>query len=1817
MATPAVRKLLTSKLKQQRRDEYKAFCVKRDFHFQLQQIGGPIQSVLRKQKLHYAMEDLIIDDKTTSLPGVIAGAITKSFRDEWFNSPPGADNIAWATHLNDEKSFIELTTTLGIQPIEAQLLWQAVAQRPTNSTKLSEFQREVVRIPTSKEYMQQVNLASIASAGGMSGLTYAMMKSWPQHVHEEVYNALVENWTAKEIPDDWKWRWLLPIPKVPNPSLAQLRPLCLLEVLRKLWSKIFIQRITSYVQQEKILHPGQHSGKGKGTDSAVLEFVATLETAKELKSQLFISSWDLRRAFDSVDRRLLLFSWVRIGVPFELAVHLVNMDMEAVMVVQTPLAMVVHNERGKEGLDDCNLSFHPERGTAQGGVDSSLIFAAFIDILLRAIELVSEPAHMFYISDIDGNLQAATSIGYVDDLVCASGTADGLQKIANLVSAFCILFHLELNSSKFRAFALNWGNPNISAMDNMTIYTKGWIPTTIAMQHDGTMTHLGVDWDMYLDNTTMYEKIVRQVTISLDRIVKSSASQAIRIAAIQISLMNQIVYETKFTTWPLQDYQKIDTLFNKALRRISLNQKSFPTSLLYMSTEHLGLGYPQFSTQCQIAKLHLYQRSAYSTDTRRQFIINSLTARVIRQMRCQPCRHGPYILSLLDTKLLPREERESWWFSSLAQHMAQTGISLERDSVATSPLPLHLPLTVKSDLQRNSSLVTNGISLPQELHMIGDTASQLQNLSLNWSHDIAVPMAPLPLRQGQVWIKYDKILHTYAISEIIGFFDDELIAYLPWQIVDYGADSHPRRITLLNGTGVMRGAGSIYSTTTEMLFPDHCDYTYYITNLDIEHYEQGSNTSSCKTLRERKPVIPRLKAMRHNTNNEWFQHITSEINTHVRTTSPNTVINRLMSQKRIDATSILIKTDHSTTPWTPHALHIEHTQSSQLSRTSAHVFALYVAASQSTLTRQTFTSTDKCGQTLHRKSANKPVADSLAAILQPNKAHRMFPLPPLTEDQSSILKTLRRLPNSTLTLSSEQTQDANLQTQIFSTRVLSLTQQQLNRHHPGCTITHTTDIEFLLPLRMNYNGMLCDSVTQLPNLECYSTRHQRQLTTTYLERRDQYRQQVYDDLYKVNPTPHYWSASSTSLAADVISKVPRGSMRSMIMRILRDWHLTGYNKLKRSLDPIDAICPLCNATIEDQQHILCHCTHTHMRITRTTHMNMISKKLQALPPTSFSTKLIKAYHAHAIRPCHYELLLGRIHPHHEAAILSLPVAKSDDQANAAYSSLAAHCRQYLSMAIALYQTRQQIITLKEKDPASNGIIPNFNPERQRVLSNETLIGIGSHHFLAPDGTKVIKLLDPSVAITISHKRTFLDSTNSVIIRQENDFLDKRQRIEDTRAQKMHDQHNFKLITLTDQTVWNTKNPETYIIDENLAVTAIPLTTREIPIVTSSIDNPNNDSTLQQLLQHQSDRLQQLLVNTNSIFPEFSAWYPQQSSTIDSNNSQPSTIDLPAQQSDMTIEQHVNDSSNNSIHSSSNLNSDSLINPNTMSYSINNINASLTDTQPMQIDHNNNYIIYSNTNSNSDNNSNNNSNVGYSNNVIHSSSNLNSDLLVDPNTMSCSINNITTSLAYAQSMQIDYSKHINNSNTNPDYDNVNNNINNIGDTTTSRPSSSLKSVNNCDGSFPQQFSQDTSSSISSHYQSRRTTTKKINTRAKSIKTKINQPKFQPLPLTNIPRSRVPPQVSTLSTHSNTNINTSRSIAHYFPMLPSSPPPSITLSTLENSNTDRGAIQTSVHQDLPPPEPPLHYGVYPALAVQTPRGSLTRCSPGTPGGPSGQG
>ena len=1462
-AIPTVRKLSSSKLKQQRREEYLEVRARREFKFQIQQIGEPIHAILKKHRQAFTMEDLIINEHCTTRPGLIATAITKKFRDDWFNFPQGASEIPWNKCLNDRILFMNLTITLGIKPPEAEVLWKAIEQRPT-SPRVAAFHEAVMQTPSFNDYMTQINWASIDSAGGMSGLTYAMMKSWPTHVHEEIYKALVENWTDKHIPDDWKWRWLLPIPKAPNPTLSQLRPICLLEVLRKLWSKIFIQRITNFMHKEQVLHPGQHSGKGKGTDSAVLEFAAVLETAKELKTELFVSSWDVSRAYDSVDRQVLLFAWTRAGVPYPLALYLVEMDMAAIMVIQTPLAMVTHMFLGKEGLTKNGLSFHPDRGTAQGGVDSSLVYAAFLDILLCAIDIANDPDDTFYISDIDGNLEAAKSIAYVDDLVCATATSKGLQSVANIVSAFCILFQMELNATKFRAFAINWGNEHQQDMSTMVIYTKGWTPMTINMQHDGTMTHLGVDWDMSLHNTTMFEKVKQTAQTSLELVVKSPHSAAVRLATIQISIMNQLVYETKFTTWSLAQYQEIDILFNKAYRLITHNQRSFPTKALYMDKTHLGLEFPQFSTQAQIAKFHLLQRSTFGTNERRQFIINSLTARVLRQMGCQPCRYGPYSLTIQDPKNLPKETRDTWWFTSLAQHMSLMDLTIERDSLSIVPLPMHLPHEIRNTLTRNAALINNNITLPHELHMEGDLPPTLDTLGLGWALDLVLPVTSTPIRQGQVWATFNSTSQTYNMFEIVGFRNDNTTVYLNWQCLEFGEDGQPTKVSLPNGTGAMRGAGSTYSADTSELFETAPNLTYYLVHLGIEKYCLGANTSHCKSLRIRQPLIP--QRTHTSTTHPWFLDVASELTTHSIITPQNTILDRLMGHKCTEATTILVKTDHSTEPWTRHALIIEHVHRTHEPTKTAHVMALFIAASQSKQARQTFTSTSKVGQALHRTSINKPVADPLAPLLQPTKAHRMFPLAPLNETRMDALKLLRKDPHRLLDLNNDQQSDTNLQTQLFIERTLNLTLPQLQQHHPNSTITLAHESDFTLHLRQYPTGQVCNATDHSPFLDSYSSQYSNHMSSEYYRTRDQYRQHVHNELNKVNPDPQYWTNSSHTLAGDALRRIPNGASRAMVTRLVLDWHATGNNKLKRSLDPLDAKCLLCDAAVEDQQHILCHCTHKHLHEVRQTHMKMITKILDAHPKESFTTRLLRAFHSEAIKPDNYELLIGRIHTHNFHSMDSLPVASSSEQANAAYSALVAHSRLYLAMAIDLYQTRQNLLTQLQEPPDERSPTHTFDPIRQRIIASETLMGIHSRHFLRPDGTKITKQIDGSPLDTMAQKRNLINETNSIFCRKEFDFFAKRTKIDDARQEKERDINALKLITKVDQQEWTKlHDPHINVHDNNIH-----------PHM-ESLHNTEQDEIL---ARSKALALDLYSNSATTRFPEFAHWFAPPSITKD-------------------------------------------------------------------------------------------------------------------------------------------------------------------------------------------------------------------------------------------------------------------------------------------------------------------------------------------------
>ena len=259
------------------------------------------------------------------------------------------------------------------------------------------MEEALTRVPDFETFRKTVARNGKKSSSGMSGYTYRMQKAMPEEVIREIYDQLSNMWQDKHIPDWWKWRWFCPIPKVAvNIGLNNLRPISLVEIMRKTWVSLIVNRISGLWNKYELIHQSQHAyAKRCGTETAILSFINMMEEAKESCTSIFGSSWDMVHAFDSPGKNILILSWVRLGVPLCIARYMVDMDTEGKTVIRTPYATEAFARKSYGGFSNVSdlqaevenppTYFIGERGTGQGDIPSPNNWKAFFDILLCAI----------------------------------------------------------------------------------------------------------------------------------------------------------------------------------------------------------------------------------------------------------------------------------------------------------------------------------------------------------------------------------------------------------------------------------------------------------------------------------------------------------------------------------------------------------------------------------------------------------------------------------------------------------------------------------------------------------------------------------------------------------------------------------------------------------------------------------------------------------------------------------------------------------------------------------------------------------------------------------------------------------------------------------------------------------------------------------------------------------------------------------------------------------------------------------------------------------------------------------------------------------------------------------------------------------------------------------------------------------------------------------------------------------------------------------------------------------------------------------------
>ena len=609
---------------------------------------------------------------------------------------------------------------------------------------------------------------------GMSGLTYDILRHWPDEAIELAYAAITKIKSAGSQPTHWMWKWMSPIPKVAGDnSLANIRPISLIEVLCKVWSGLRVKKIWHLVEKFGLLHSSQHGYRRKrGTDTLTIQLIDVLEQVRESASALALASWDTIRAFDSISRMLAMLGLLRMGVPVADCEDIINIDEGGSVFVKCPHSTKIWqkrisrcpNGRSYTSLDVSEAPpFTAQRGIGQGNNHSPLTYNCTEDIVLTALDdLGLDPVGTspLYSRAAENNLRAVEDPCYADDLLSRCGCLKDLQTKADVMSAMAMIFKLKFNMKKLRLFLLEFNMfSNITPDPVLVIRENHWdnqihcsLSTTGEFKSVGVIHSLS-GTSSQLETNLQYVKRVCKVIDSKKAWARS------KILALNCHVFNKVAYVGQFGSWSLADYRLFDVPVQELLRRTTHNLPSHASLLLYMPRSSGGLQLKRLSDYMIMAKFGVLHRTLLA-DANTAAAADALLLRLARScgLGLTP---GPLSLRTGGGNRL--------WASVLPEWLSELGLTLKRNgetkSYSDTPLSNYLPAELTKTLNNKGVDVVGDLA--------GSRGGPARWCALADANVVSllpgIPSGSISIRVGQLWLsrKASSGLSPGEIAEIL------------------------------------------------------------------------------------------------------------------------------------------------------------------------------------------------------------------------------------------------------------------------------------------------------------------------------------------------------------------------------------------------------------------------------------------------------------------------------------------------------------------------------------------------------------------------------------------------------------------------------------------------------------------------------------------------------------------------------------------------------------------------------------------------------------------------------------------------------------------------------------------------------------------------------------------------------------------------------------------------------------------------------------------------------------------------------------------
>ena len=317
-------------------------------------------------------------------------------------------------------------------------------------------------------------------------------------------------------PRKWKVAQVIPLPKSGDPNdVNNLRPISLLTLPGKLLEKIIHKALSTYCETNHLLNKDQGGyRKEHSTIDTVAKLTDDIFNAINLKETTLATFIDFKKAFDTVDHKILLLKLKNLGIS--------NLMYKLLTCYLTNRQQFILVNGVKS--DTVRLTY----GIPQGSILGPLLF-------------------LVYINDINDNFEHCNVKLFADDTVlyvsypCSQIARNKLQSDLDVLANWCELNKITINVNKTKAMIFGTkATVKRATKRELSLYNK-------RIDYIGVYKYLG----LFLDSHLMFNK-------QLNEMVKTTAFKTHQLAKVRKYINKQTALSIyKSMILPYFDYGDI------------------------------------------------------------------------------------------------------------------------------------------------------------------------------------------------------------------------------------------------------------------------------------------------------------------------------------------------------------------------------------------------------------------------------------------------------------------------------------------------------------------------------------------------------------------------------------------------------------------------------------------------------------------------------------------------------------------------------------------------------------------------------------------------------------------------------------------------------------------------------------------------------------------------------------------------------------------------------------------------------------------------------------------------------------------------------------------------------------------------------------------------------------------------------------------------------------------------------------------------------------------------------------------------------------